>query len=218
MGTLDNRVAIVTGAGQGIGQGIALALATEGAAFTVAELDGERALTTAAAIEELGGVCLHVACDVRSTSDIDACVQATVARFAGRLLHYGFHPHGQRGTGLSRITVGCGVRTGAKSATARQSRRSSRTDRVTISASSRTEAIAGERDLTNASQPPAHGAVTCRTQLNHSLASNSLERMITTSSACSERLVRDRSTAGPKCAVSEIREQYGAKTLSAVLT
>jgi NAD(P)-dependent dehydrogenase (short-subunit alcohol dehydrogenase family) len=83
MGTLDSRVAIVTGSGQGIGRGIALALAAEGAAVAVAELDEQLALTTAATIEERGGVALPFVCDVRSTEEIHNCVQATVARFKG---------------------------------------------------------------------------------------------------------------------------------------
>ena len=43
MGILDNKVAIVTGAGQGIGKGVARALAKEGAAIAVLDLDGENA-------------------------------------------------------------------------------------------------------------------------------------------------------------------------------
>jgi NAD(P)-dependent dehydrogenase (short-subunit alcohol dehydrogenase family) len=52
MGTLDGKVAIVTGAGQSIGRGIALALAAEGAAVTIAELDASNAKAVAA---EVGG-------------------------------------------------------------------------------------------------------------------------------------------------------------------
>lgn len=55
MGQLDNRVAIVTGSGRGIGQQIALRLAQDGAAIVVNDLDDEPAKETVALIEQAGG-------------------------------------------------------------------------------------------------------------------------------------------------------------------
>ena len=55
MGQLDNRVAIVTGSGRGIGQQIALRLAQDGAAVVVNDLDDEPGLETVAMIEKAGG-------------------------------------------------------------------------------------------------------------------------------------------------------------------
>ena len=55
---LDGQVAIVTGAGRGIGRAIALRLAREGCLVTVADLDGGTAAQVAAEIRELGGQAL----------------------------------------------------------------------------------------------------------------------------------------------------------------
>ena len=56
MGKLDNKIAIVTGAGQGIGRGIATKLAAEGATVVVTDINETTAKETAA---EIGGVGLR---------------------------------------------------------------------------------------------------------------------------------------------------------------
>lgn len=76
MGVLDGKVAIVTGAARGIGRGIALALAQEGARVAVPDLrplDG--------VLAELGDAGWGAACDVRDSEQVDAFVAATVERF-----------------------------------------------------------------------------------------------------------------------------------------
>lgn len=83
MGTLDGRVAIVTGAGQGVGRGIALALAGEGARVVVAGRTLAKCEATVAEIQERGGEGMALRCDVKDLADIEACVADTVDRFGG---------------------------------------------------------------------------------------------------------------------------------------
>lgn len=83
MGTLDGKVAIVSGSGRGIGREIALKLASEGAKVVVNDLDAEPAKETVAAIEAVGGQ--SVSC-VGSVTDADfgeRFVQAAVDNFGG---------------------------------------------------------------------------------------------------------------------------------------
>jgi NAD(P)-dependent dehydrogenase (short-subunit alcohol dehydrogenase family) len=61
---LAGRVAVVTGGGGGIGRGIAVRFAAEGAAVVVAEIDGRRAAETVAAIEGAGGTAVAEVVDV----------------------------------------------------------------------------------------------------------------------------------------------------------
>lgn len=72
--SLENRVAIVTGAASGIGRGIALRLAEMGALLAILDIDEPGSSQTEAAIRKQGGEALSVKCDVRSAVD---CRNAT---------------------------------------------------------------------------------------------------------------------------------------------
>lgn len=78
---LDGKIALVTGAGQGVGQGIALALAAEGAKIAVTGRTLEKLETTCALIAERGGEALPVQCDVKSAESLEQCLAAVLERF-----------------------------------------------------------------------------------------------------------------------------------------
>jgi NAD(P)-dependent dehydrogenase (short-subunit alcohol dehydrogenase family) len=77
--TLENKVALVTGAGRGMGRAIALALAGAGANVAVADIDGEAVEDTNTAVGELGRRSVPIQVDVGNLADIDRMVRATVA-------------------------------------------------------------------------------------------------------------------------------------------
>ncbi|TSD49329.1 SDR family oxidoreductase [Rhodococcus sp. KBS0724] len=83
MGKLDGKVALITGAGQGIGQGIALALAKEGAEIVVAGRTESKLHTTCGLLADIGARGEVVVCDVSKKDDITAAVDRTVELFGG---------------------------------------------------------------------------------------------------------------------------------------
>jgi NAD(P)-dependent dehydrogenase (short-subunit alcohol dehydrogenase family) len=83
MTRLADKVTFVTGATTGIGRATALAFAREGAGVVVADVAAEGNKETARLIEQAGGQALAVTCDVTSTDDIRAALEATVERFGG---------------------------------------------------------------------------------------------------------------------------------------
>jgi len=85
MNRLQDRVAIVTGAGEGIGRGVARALAAEGARVVIANRTEKTGEDAAAAIErdfgERGAKSLYVKTDVADEDSVRAMVDSTVAAF-----------------------------------------------------------------------------------------------------------------------------------------
>jgi NAD(P)-dependent dehydrogenase (short-subunit alcohol dehydrogenase family) len=78
---LKDQVAIITGAGQGLGRAMALAFAREGASVIVADVNEQTACTVAAEIRQGGGRALAVTTDVTDRASVNACVEHAVKSF-----------------------------------------------------------------------------------------------------------------------------------------
>jgi 3-oxoacyl-[acyl-carrier protein] reductase len=79
---LQDRVALVTGAGSGIGRASALLFAREGARVAAIDLVEDAAKATAEAIERDGGQALPIRADVSRAADNEGAIAQTVARFS----------------------------------------------------------------------------------------------------------------------------------------
>lgn len=83
MGTLENKVAIVTGAGRGIGRAIARKLASESARVVVNDLDAAPAQETVDAIHQKGGKAIAYAGNITEPDFGERIVKATVDTYGG---------------------------------------------------------------------------------------------------------------------------------------
>ncbi|EKU82237.1 SDR family NAD(P)-dependent oxidoreductase [Massilia timonae] len=78
---LEGRVAILTGAGNGLGAEAARVLAGHGAQVAIVDIDGDAARRVAAQIEDQGGQALAVPCDVSLEAEVRNMVETVVGRF-----------------------------------------------------------------------------------------------------------------------------------------
>ena len=81
MSTINNRIAFVTGASQGIGRAIALELARKGAQVALAARNVEKLAAVEAEIAAAGGTAKSFALDVASEESIKECAKAVLAHF-----------------------------------------------------------------------------------------------------------------------------------------
>ena len=84
MGQLDGKVALITGAGSGIGRASALAFAREGAKVAVADIVVEGGEETVRLVKEAGGEAFFIKVDVSNAADVEAMVNTVVDTY-GRI-------------------------------------------------------------------------------------------------------------------------------------
>jgi NAD(P)-dependent dehydrogenase (short-subunit alcohol dehydrogenase family) len=83
MTRLTGKTAFITGAGQGVGRGIALALASEGAAIAVVGRTLDKLKAVVAEVEQRGAKAVAIECDIKNIDALAGAVQSTVSQFGG---------------------------------------------------------------------------------------------------------------------------------------
>jgi NAD(P)-dependent dehydrogenase (short-subunit alcohol dehydrogenase family) len=83
MAELDGKVALVTGAGRGLGRACARTFARDGASVAVVDINAEDGAETVRLIEGAGGTAVFIAADVGVPEDIEQMVQRTIEAFGG---------------------------------------------------------------------------------------------------------------------------------------
>jgi NAD(P)-dependent dehydrogenase (short-subunit alcohol dehydrogenase family) len=100
---LEGRIAVVTGAGSGIGQASAVALARAGASVVVSDLNDDTARATASLIVGAGGRAVSSVADVSDPSNCERLISDAVAAYGG--LHILHHSAGVALAGVDGITA-----------------------------------------------------------------------------------------------------------------
>lgn len=80
---ISGKVALVTGGAQGIGQGIALRLASDGADVAVVDLDAERCAETVSKIEEIGRKAIAIGANVAQRDEVYAAIDQAIEALGG---------------------------------------------------------------------------------------------------------------------------------------
>ena len=78
---LEGKVAVVTGAAQGLGRACAECMAAEGAKLVVSDINAEGGEATAAAIRDAGGEARFIACDVGDKRQVDALIDGAAGAY-----------------------------------------------------------------------------------------------------------------------------------------
>lgn len=84
MGYLSDKIAIITGAGEGIGRGIARRFARDGATVVIAEINHDSGNKVKAELEQMGAQAIFIPTDVSKKEQVEAVVNTTIAEF-GRI-------------------------------------------------------------------------------------------------------------------------------------
>ncbi len=82
-GRLEGKVALITGAGSGIGRSMALLFSAEGAKVAVLDWNRDTGGETLRLVQERGGEAIAIHCDVSQEADVEAAVRQTVDAFGG---------------------------------------------------------------------------------------------------------------------------------------
>lgn len=78
---LKDKIALITGSGQGVGQGIALAMVDEGAKIVVTGRTLAKLENTCELIKQRGGEAIAIECNVKDTASLEACVEQAAQHF-----------------------------------------------------------------------------------------------------------------------------------------